>query len=616
MSYGNPFSQMATANKLSINDIQRGIQSGTIDAYIGIPLIQQKVKDAQKMQLVQAVLRQAEGGPPQTVSDSVLQAAGQVTRPEAPLSSTLPATDRQRPAPSMEAMPQGGGIEMAQSNLPTEYAGGGIVAFADKGAVELPGEFEDKNKLKAAGYTESLRDAPDRGRSYDRDARDLEAVTPRGIDRPAEGSGYEPYTPPSESFGTTLSRIGSGIKDFASSTLDPIGGESEGAMQRRIARESYYNTTTPPPSYGVTPFSPPAAQADPLAFLRKPGEGASSPAQGSYLDRLTAMPGATGAGPAGGAAPAAQGREGITLTPGVQPPKAPEYGEPTSFAGLEQALQDYTQGSRSRRQRLEDIILGQQADRPAMERENLGAAMRQAGAKMMAGRSPWALTNVGEGLMAGNEAYSAGVNQLRERDANIVKQLAALGLKGEELEQQAMRYGIDIQQVKADTRYKEAVSKEIMSRIPGHMLEPEFKQAQIQHLQGQTGLLGAEEQYKRTVTELLPVETAIKRLNALRKTAMDRPGSIPAKDIRELETVLLPSIMENPLAYGPLAVELQQFPDVVRGLQQDKDSPMFEKARMAAAPLIRRYIDRLKQEMYENAPSRRGTDYGYSSAED
>lgn len=588
MSYGDPFSQMATANKLSINDIQRGIQAGTIDAYIGIPLIQQKVKDAQKMQLVQAVLRQAEGGPPQTVSDSVLQAAGQVTRPEAPLSSTLPATDRQRPAPFMEAMPQGGGIEMAQSNLPTEYAGGGIVAFADKGAVELPGEFEDKNKLKAAGYMDgrsALRRVfdPEENELRPWARKALDAYT-GGIDYLADKFADRPTLP----------------KEYQSSIVQPFAPSREQNIS----------------DLGVTPFSPPAAQADPLAFLRKPGEGASSPAQGSYLDRLTAMPGATGAGPAGGAAPAAQGREGITLTPGVQPPKAPEYGEPTSFAGLEQALQDYTQGSRSRRQRLEDIILGQQADRPAMERENLGAAVRQAGARIMAGRSPWALTNVGEGLMAGNEAYSAGVNQLRERDANIVKQLAALGLKGEELEQQAMRYGIDIQQLKTDTRYKEAVGRQIYAGLPALAMKPEEMQAGIEESRAKAGLYETQAAGQRVITELAPYKLALDAYKAKLKSAQERYGSIPADMILKLDTEVYNSVMADPLSVPEIADVLETNPDILKGLQQAPGSKERVRAERAIRPIVQNFIEKEKDKMRANSPSRRGTGYGYDSAED
>ena len=245
--------KMVDAQKMSIGQIQKSIAAGSLPAYIGMPMLAEKVKEAQKLQMAKAIL-QEQGTPPTTVKDQVMQAADQVTRPEPPVMPSTPDGYRQRPAPSQ-------GVEALASNMPEEYAGGGIIAFANTGAVPdvpddivIPGKKEDK-ELRAAGL-EPLREAPVRGREG-RSYRDLEAITPYGVDRPVAGN-YEPYAPPPESYGDTVSRLGSGIKDFASSTLDPIGGESEGAMRRRMARESYYDTTTPPPSMrnlGVTPIS-------------------------------------------------------------------------------------------------------------------------------------------------------------------------------------------------------------------------------------------------------------------------------------------------------------------------------------------------------------------------
>jgi len=116
MSINSLYGTMNRAEGLSIGDILKGVQSGSIPSYVGIPLIEKKTKEAQKMQAMQALMRQMEGGPPSTVTDQVMQAADQVTRPENPLTPTSLATGRQRPAPNM-------GIEMAQSNMPQEYAG-------------------------------------------------------------------------------------------------------------------------------------------------------------------------------------------------------------------------------------------------------------------------------------------------------------------------------------------------------------------------------------------------------------------------------------------------------------------------------------------------------------
>jgi len=319
-------------------------------------------------------------------------------------------------------------------------------------------------------------------------------------------------------------------------------------------------------------------------------------------------------------APAARppaGRDGIRLTPGVELPQAPKMPEFPSFEGLEKSYGDYISDSRSRRQKLEDLILGQQADRPEREKKNVGTALMEAGFGMMAGESPFAGVNIGRGAMAGAKSYAQGIDQLQKDDARIVSQLASLGLRGEELEQEAMKQGINIQKMKAELPQLQAQTAETMARIPGLQLQPQVQRAQIGQIGAQTEHLGAETERTRMATELMPIEAATKRLNALRKASQDRPGSIPAKDIRELETVLLPSIMDSPLGYAPLAAEIEgKYPDLVKGLSQDKDSPEFKKARAAIAPFVRQYIDGLKQEIYENAPTRRGSDYGYSQSED
>lgn len=562
----NPFSQMATANKLSIQDIQRAVQAGSLPAYIGVPLIEQKTKEAQKMKMAQALMRQMEGGPAQTVSDSVLQAADQVTRPEAPLSSTLPATDRQRPAPSM-------GIEEAQSNLPTEYAGGGIVAFADgtkdgtAGDVTIPGKENDK-ELKAAGF-EALRDAPVRGRSY-RESRDLSAITPYGIDRPVEGGGYEPYTPPTESFADTLSRIGSGVKDFASSTLDPIGGESEGAMQRRLARESYYDTTTPPPrrasiaDLGVTPT---VATNTLPSFLTKPGEGAASPAPGTFLDRLTGPKAAptesTSAKPAGDASTAWEPKI-LRGEAAGQPPAQ----QSTGFGDIDQSFQDYLSGIRSERQGLKDIILGQQAERRGMEKENTSNALLQAGLGMMAARTPWALTNIGEGGMRGAEAYAKGLDQLRARDDRIIGQLVGLGLKGAELENAAMKAGIDIQHMKQMAPYYESMAEH--QRVSSKWLPAKTaSDIKLQSSQTAENIAQAQAIPQKTMADLMSAlkppsggrAAGVKELNPKDKLAL-------IKDYRN-------QVMQDPMSDPTIMQALRKHPkyaQIMEGLNSDRDS--------------------------------------------
>ena len=102
MSVMDMNSRMAMAEKLSVQQLQQAIQSGSLPAYIGIPLIEQKNKEKSQM----AAAQQGQEKPP-SVASQILQQAEQ-------------------------------GIDQLPSNLPTEQdeamgmADGGIVAFSGR----------------------------------------------------------------------------------------------------------------------------------------------------------------------------------------------------------------------------------------------------------------------------------------------------------------------------------------------------------------------------------------------------------------------------------------------------------------------------------------------------
>lgn len=94
----NPMSLMADAAKLSITQLQQAIKNGTVPPYIGVPLLQQKVKESQ--QAKQAMAAQQPAQPP--VAQGVMQ--------------------------------QAQGVDTLPTNLPQQgMAGGGIISFAEGG---------------------------------------------------------------------------------------------------------------------------------------------------------------------------------------------------------------------------------------------------------------------------------------------------------------------------------------------------------------------------------------------------------------------------------------------------------------------------------------------------
>jgi hypothetical protein len=91
----NPMSLMADAAKLSITQLQQAIKNGTVPPYIGVPLLQQKVKESQQAKQAMAVQQPAQ--PP--VAQAVMQ--------------------------------QAQGVDALPTNLPAQgMAGGGIISFA------------------------------------------------------------------------------------------------------------------------------------------------------------------------------------------------------------------------------------------------------------------------------------------------------------------------------------------------------------------------------------------------------------------------------------------------------------------------------------------------------
>jgi hypothetical protein len=112
---------IANPDAYSIEMLTNGVQDGSVPAYIGVPLIQEKTQALKQRQAMMGGMQQGE--PP--IADQVLAEAQQAT-----------------------------GLDALSTNLPTEgYAPGGIIAFADGGEAkdeeedDLIGMSEDEQQL-------------------------------------------------------------------------------------------------------------------------------------------------------------------------------------------------------------------------------------------------------------------------------------------------------------------------------------------------------------------------------------------------------------------------------------------------------------------------------------
>lgn len=116
--------RVALAEKLSIQQLEEALENRTIPAYIGVPLLEEKIQMKERMQMAQA------GPPPQmTIEDEVLQRANQLEQ-----SANQPPMDQ--------------GIDQLPIPMP-EYAGGGIIGddvqrFQNQGLVSQMSDDERK----------------------------------------------------------------------------------------------------------------------------------------------------------------------------------------------------------------------------------------------------------------------------------------------------------------------------------------------------------------------------------------------------------------------------------------------------------------------------------------
>jgi hypothetical protein len=171
-------SRMADAEKLSVAQLQKAVQNGVIPAYVGVPLLQDKLKQ-----------QKAAANPPQQAQPPIAQQV------------------------MAEASQQG--IDSAPSNLPTEMAGGGIVAFdggglADEQDDEDYGGMSDTEKALFQKFIGEMSGEAGADEEYD------DEEMPEGIMAAMVAKKGEPQKGETENRGVGIkpeAKGGIGIKD-------------------------------------------------------------------------------------------------------------------------------------------------------------------------------------------------------------------------------------------------------------------------------------------------------------------------------------------------------------------------------------------------------------------
>ena len=183
--------RMADADKLSVQQLKMAVQHGTVPAYIGIPLIQEKMKQSQQMQASQ----QAQAPQQAPIADQIMQ--------------------------------QASGIPELPSNLPVQMAHGGIIHMAMGGydplsmARSLVRDDEEPEDMDYLGSLGSMSDMPE--------TPEYEEPEAQAVAMP-ESSGIESLTP--------LSSLAMALPLSTSREVKEVTAKEEGRPAETVRKET------------------------------------------------------------------------------------------------------------------------------------------------------------------------------------------------------------------------------------------------------------------------------------------------------------------------------------------------------------------------------------------
>lgn len=417
---------MADPGKYSIQQLQQAVERGILPAYVGIPLIQEKVQQQKQMQMAQ----QAQAAPAQgpTIAQRVMQEAQ--------------------------------GVASLPTGLPQEYAHGGIVAFEDGGPVERyqsdglvrPRGIYPYNAPEAGRFKYSADETPEERRRREflatREGREAQARADRAglLALPAAagdvllGGPVNAASAVTENLANAIGvpRIGRALgiydPDVTSVEVPRIG---TGTATPFFDKLRQYASGQPAPA---APARTPAAINTDLGPV--PGTSDSTSILGGFADARTGNVG----GPGQGLRTDRPTKPGVTPGAsmfGLKPPtlKAPEgrsfediYGKQASDYSTYARNLDV--GAEAEKAAAREKVKGEAFDeyKKSLEAEakQSGAdrdqakymSLFKAGLAMMAGTSRHALENIGKGAMVGADDYQAAVKDLKKADKERQKELA------------------------------------------------------------------------------------------------------------------------------------------------------------------------------------------------
>jgi hypothetical protein len=478
--------RVAMAQKLSIPQLQQAIKNGTVPAYVGVPLLQDKMRQQQQMQMAAAQQQQGQQQQQRPIADEVMD----------------------------QAYEMNGGVDQLPSNLPIQneedeenYAGGGIVAFSGKdgSTVQDPdkdprivalrqdpsylafaenataeGKDPSLTAFLEAGNTPSRTPAEQNGVDIDRPT--TEVMYPNNPDTyPYNPDGSKPDSSPTTNSETASDRAAIlGLLKKSWTTSQDIGsagvrglGTVADYFNRGLRAVGVPETVAPrvPGQYtfnrgtqGLTPYTDARVASEggfeanyPVSSQPAAPETASPNIDSQYIAQdmqegnrgITVAPGARLA-PSGTPGATAPAQGGTAPTGGVSPATARQIsatnpGAPASLDAAErQAANGSLQASAALTMLDRYVAMMEKSgdDVGRQKKEALYMALIQGGLGMMGGTSPNAFANISAGLLPATQAYQQAIAGIRKDDRARLEKLISTGLKKEEFLLKAEEIGV------------------------------------------------------------------------------------------------------------------------------------------------------------------------------
>jgi hypothetical protein len=374
---------LAQPGKYSIQQLTQAVQNGTLPAYIGVPIIQDKVQQQKQSQMMQQGQQAQQNAPP--IAQQVMQEAQ--------------------------------GLEALPSNLPQEYAGGGIVAFEEGGEVE---RYQNQGLVGSSPVGRFFGGLRQQGADYEEAQRLRNELTSR--------------------FG-----FKSGLPGLFMTQTDEERQGAKDVMGR-------LNTMTLPELQALHAQGPNASPAV------KPYDPATATLRSQYTNEpypTATNTGPVNTGPAKTKPVLGSGNTSVSdrdLGVGLKAPGtfAPRMGKSMTAQTMEQlggydGADGYLERADAREKNLETAITDAKKSvtgeafsdyKKVLEKEALdfgadkaqakGMAIFKAGLAMMAGTSRNAFENIGKGAMVGAEDYQAASKDIKKAQQENRKELSLI----------------------------------------------------------------------------------------------------------------------------------------------------------------------------------------------